>query len=87
MAAQLAARGGATVIGTVRRSTDLAQVDDTLTRRVALDEADPVRKSVIRVTMPTTLEAHPSSDRSGQDPAKGVSPVTVAPGQDRARTE
>jgi NADPH2:quinone reductase len=42
MAAQLAQWGGATVIGTVRRSSDLAHVADTVERRVALDAADPV---------------------------------------------
>jgi NADPH2:quinone reductase len=42
MAAQLAAWRGATVIGTVRRGGDLAHVDDAISNRVALDEADPV---------------------------------------------
>src|SRR3954452_22871194 len=42
MAAQLAAWNGATVIGTVRRSVDLAKADDAVAHRVALDEADPV---------------------------------------------
>ena len=41
MAAQLAAWGDATVIGTVRRSGDLSQVPDSIVHRVALDEADP----------------------------------------------
>ena len=41
LAAQLAAWRGATVIGTVRRGSDLAHVSDTIAHRVALDEADP----------------------------------------------
>jgi NADPH:quinone reductase len=50
MAAQLAAWRGATVIGTVRRSGDLAQVDRAVAHRVALDEGDPV--SAIRRASP-----------------------------------
>jgi NADPH2:quinone reductase len=42
MAAQLAAWGGATVIGTVRRSGDLTRLGDAIAHGVALDEADPV---------------------------------------------
>src|SRR3954449_3398340 len=42
MAAQLAAWNGATVIGTVRRSSDLPEVDDAVRHRVALDEVNPV---------------------------------------------
>jgi len=41
LAAQLAAWRGATVIGTVRRSSELSQVDDAVAHGVALDEADP----------------------------------------------
>jgi NADPH2:quinone reductase len=42
LAAQLAHRGGATVIGTVRRHADLARVNTaTVAHSVALDEADP----------------------------------------------
>ena len=41
MAAQLAAWRGATVIGTVRHSGDLADVDDAVAHCVALDHADP----------------------------------------------
>jgi NADPH2:quinone reductase len=41
LAAQLAARDGATVIGTVRRSSDLARVDEAVAHAVALDDADP----------------------------------------------
>ena len=40
IAAQLAAWGGATVIGTVRRSSDLTQIDDAVTHVVALDDGD-----------------------------------------------
>ena len=42
MAAQLAAWRGATVIGTVRRGSDLADVDGAVAHRIALDEGDPV---------------------------------------------
>src|SRR4051812_44364495 len=42
IAAQLAAWNGATVIGTVRRSADLAEVDDAVAHRVALDATDPI---------------------------------------------
>src|SRR3954447_2827593 len=41
IAAQLAAWRGATVIGTVRRASDLPRVDDAVARGVALDGADP----------------------------------------------
>jgi NADPH:quinone reductase len=42
MAAQLAAWNGATVIGTVRRSSELDEIDDAVAHRVALDAADPI---------------------------------------------
>src|SRR5439155_17802772 len=41
LAAQLARWGGATVIGTVVRSSDLDQVDSALAHTVALDESQP----------------------------------------------
>jgi len=41
MAAQLAAWRGATVIGTVRRGSDLADAGDAVAHRIALDEGDP----------------------------------------------
>jgi NADPH:quinone reductase len=41
IAAQLARWGGATVIGTVRRGSDLDQVDASVAQAVALDDADP----------------------------------------------
>lgn len=41
LAAQLAAWNGATVIGTVRHSADLDQIDDVVEHRIALD-SDPV---------------------------------------------
>ena len=50
VAAQLAAWGGATVIGTVRHSSDLGHVDDAVAHRVALDHADVV---------PTILDVAP----------------------------
>jgi NADPH2:quinone reductase len=54
MAAQLAAWNGATVIGTVRRSSDLSEVDDAAGHRVALDEVDPV--SAIRRAAPDGVD-------------------------------
>src|SRR3954471_13482960 len=54
MAAQLAAWNGATVIGTVRRSSDLAEVDDAVGHRVALDDVDPV--SAIRRVAPDGVD-------------------------------
>ena len=50
MAAQLATWRGATVIGTVRRSSDLAHVHEGVTHGVALDDADPV--ATIRALAP-----------------------------------
>jgi NADPH:quinone reductase len=54
MAAQLAAWNGATVIGTVRRSSDLPEVDDAVRHRVALDEVNPV--SAIRRAAPDGVD-------------------------------
>src|SRR3954469_10017758 len=54
MAAQLAAWGDATVIGTVRRSGDLTQVPDSVVHRVALDEGDPA--SAIRGVAPRGVD-------------------------------
>jgi NADPH2:quinone reductase len=54
MAAQLAAWKGATVIGTVRRSSDLSAVDDAVAHGVALDEVDPV--SAIRRAAPDGVD-------------------------------
>jgi NADPH2:quinone reductase len=42
IAAQLAKWRGATVIGTVRRTSDVRHVADSVEHRVALDEADPI---------------------------------------------
>src|SRR3954447_5026690 len=42
MAAQLAAWRGATVIGSVRRHTDLARIDNAVSHRIALDHGDPI---------------------------------------------
>jgi NADPH2:quinone reductase len=50
IASQLAAWNGATVIGTVRRSTDLKRIDDAVAHRVALDTSDPV--AAIRAVVP-----------------------------------
>jgi NADPH2:quinone reductase len=54
LAAQLAAWNGATVIGTVRRSSDLSEVAGTVAHRVALDAADPV--SAIRRVAPDGVD-------------------------------
>ena len=53
MAAQLAAWNGATVIGTVRRTADVEQIDDAVGHRVALDAADPL--ALIRRVAPHGL--------------------------------
>lgn len=42
LAAQLAAWNGATVIGSVRRGSDLESVDEAVTRSIAMDQGDPV---------------------------------------------
>jgi NADPH:quinone reductase len=42
LAAQLAAWNGATVIGSVRRGSDLEGVDEAVTHSIALDQGDPV---------------------------------------------
>src|SRR4051812_46203035 len=42
MAAQLAAWRGATVIGSVRRHTDLACIGKAVSHRIALDQGDPI---------------------------------------------
>jgi NADPH:quinone reductase len=50
IAAQLAVWRGATTIGTVRRRSDLPQVDEAIVHRVALEEPDPL--AVIRRIAP-----------------------------------
>src|SRR4051795_8106420 len=42
MAAQLVAWRGATVIGSVRRHTDLARIDEAVHNRIELDHGDPI---------------------------------------------
>ncbi|EWM09894.1 NADPH:quinone reductase [Kutzneria sp. 744] len=55
LAAQLAAWGGATVIGTVRRTADLGQVDPAvISHAVALDAADPAAE--IRAYAPAGVD-------------------------------
>jgi NADPH2:quinone reductase len=54
LAAQLARRGGATVIGTVTRARDLDQVGASADHAVALDGADPV--SAIRALAPDGVD-------------------------------
>jgi NADPH:quinone reductase len=54
MAAQLAAWNGATVVGTARRSSDLAEVADAVVHRVALDAGDPA--SAIREIAPDGVD-------------------------------
>jgi NADPH2:quinone reductase len=54
LAAQLAHRGGATVIGTVRRATDLTDVDGSVAHSVALDAEDPA--DAIRAIAPDGVD-------------------------------
>src|SRR3954447_23815340 len=79
MAAQLAAWNGATVIGTVRRSSDLPEVDDAVGHRVALDEADPV--SAIRRAAPDGVDRIVEvsfSDNAGLDAAVAAPEAVIA---------
>jgi len=54
LAAQLAHRGGATVIGTVVRADDLDQVDPAVAHVVALDQSDPA--AAIRALAPEGVD-------------------------------
>ena len=54
MAAQLARWGGATVIGTVRRASDLDQVDASVAHAVALDDQEPA--GAIRALAPDGVQ-------------------------------
>src|SRR3954447_8203455 len=79
MAAQLAAWNGATVIGTVRRSSDLPEVDDAVGHRVALDEADPV--SAIRRVAPGGVDRIVEvsfSDNADLDAAVAATEAVIA---------
>jgi NADPH2:quinone reductase len=54
LAAQLARWAGATVIGTVRRQSDLDQVDPTIAHAVPLDQPDPAQ--AIRADAPAGVD-------------------------------
>jgi NADPH2:quinone reductase len=79
MAAQLAAWNGATVIGTVRRSSDLSEVDDAVGHRVALDQGDPV--SAIRRVAPGGVDRIVEvsfSDNAGLDAGVAAPEAVIA---------
>src|SRR4051794_12475157 len=79
MAAQLAAWNDATVIGTVRRSSDLAEVDDAVGHRVALDQVDPV--AAIRRVAPDGVDRIVEvsfSDNAGLDAAVAAPEAVIA---------
>ena len=79
IAAQLAAWNGATVIGTVRHSSDLADVDDAISHRVALDQADPI--TVIRRLAPKGVHRIIEvafSDNAGLDTAVAAPGAVIA---------
>ena len=79
IAAQLAAWNGATVIGTVRRSSDLVDVDDAIARRVALDQGDPA--SAIRDLAPEGVHRIVEvafSDNVGIDTAVAAPEAVIA---------
>ena len=79
LAAQLAAWRDATVIGTVRRSSDLSQVDEAIVHRVALDEADPV--AAIRRVAPDGVQRIVEvsfSDNAGLDAAVAAPEAVIA---------
>ncbi|MFG2606603.1 NADPH:quinone reductase [Streptomyces sp. NPDC048514] len=80
LAAQLARWGGATVIGTVRRATDLDRVDPgVVPHAVALDSADPA--SAIRARAPRGVDRIIEvalSDNAGLDAAVAANGAVVA---------
>ena len=79
IAAQLAAWNGATVIGTVRHSSDLADVDDAISHRLALDQADPI--TVIRRLAPKGVHRIIEvafSDNAGLDTAVAAPGAVIA---------
>jgi NADPH:quinone reductase len=90
LAAQLAAWGGATVIGTVRRATELNRVDPAVVAHaVALDTADPAAE--IRVHAPEGVDRIVEvslSDNADLDDAVAANGATIAAYATRAdRTE
>ena len=79
LAAQLATWSDATVIGTVRRSSDLSHVDEAIVHRVALDEADPV--AAIRRVAPDGVQRIVEvsfSDNAGLDAAVAAPEAVIA---------
>ncbi|WP_425841129.1 NADPH:quinone reductase [Streptomyces fractus] len=90
LAAQLAAWGGATVIGTVRRAADLDRVDPAaVSHAVALDATDPAAE--IRAHVPGGVERIIEvslSDNADLDDAVAANGATIAAYATRAdRTE
>ncbi|WP_327345300.1 NADPH:quinone reductase [Streptomyces europaeiscabiei] len=90
LAAQLAAWGGATVIGTVRRTADLDRVDPAvISHAVALDAADPAAE--IRAHAPAGVDRIIEvslSDNADLDNAVAANGATIAAYATRAdRTE
>ncbi len=79
LAAQLATWSDATVIGTVRRSSDLSHVDEAIVHRVALDQADPV--AAIRRVAPDGVQRIVEvsfSDNAGLDAAVAAPEAVIA---------
>ncbi|MDX3696760.1 NADPH:quinone reductase [Streptomyces europaeiscabiei] len=90
LAAQLAAWGGATVIGTVRRTADLDRVDPAvISHAVALDAADPAAEILAHAPAGVDRIIEVSlSDNSNLDNAVAANGATIAAYATRAdRTE
>lgn len=79
LAAQLAAWNGATVIGSVRRGSDLEGVDEAVTHSIALDQGDPV--AAIRRVAPNGVDRIVEvsfSDNVGLDAAVAAAGAVIA---------
>ncbi|MER5728966.1 NADPH:quinone reductase [Streptomyces sp. NPDC002138] len=90
LAAQLAAWGGATVIGTVRRTADLARADPAvISHAVALDAADPAAEILAHAAAGVDRIIEVSlSDNADLDNAVAANGATIAAYATRAdRTE